>query len=234
MDNELISKTDYDFLINGLLNVTCFGWNRIWTELSIMPLDVGYFRRAILLLIACFLFSPRTVKIILYCLITVHVIFFQHTEIPSYTFMYIVACYITFKYFSFTRVHILSHPIQIFSGRITPQLLNLPVECKTVNCTRSLVRIYLSSLIDSLFIYLPVNTPECSITNKNLAIDLIYTRLVIFRYFSVMCNLYLQLTLNFKSGLFLNTLVRLLLCILLGHDICVTCLLFLFDIHDGS
>ena len=91
-----------------------------------------------------------------------------------------------------------------------------------------------SSLIDSLFIYLPVNTPECSITNKNLAIDLIYTRLVIFRYFSVMCNLYLQLTLNFKSGLFLNTLVRLLLCILLGHDICVTCLLFLFDIHDGS
>ena len=232
MDNELISKTDYDFLINGLLNVTCFGWNRILTELSIMPLDVGYFRRATLLLIACFLFSPRTVKIILYCLITV--IFFQHTEIPSYTFMYIVACYITFKYFSFTRVHILSHPIQIFSGRITPQLLNLPVECKTVNCTRSLVRIYLSSLIDSLFIYLPVNTPECSITNKNIAIDLFYTRLVIFRYFSVMCNLYLQLTLNFKSGLFLNTLVRLLLCILLGHDICVTCLLFLFDIHDGS
>ena len=145
MDNELISKTDYDFLINGLLNVTCFGWNRIWTELSIMPLDVGYFRRAILLLIACFLFSPRTVKIILYCLITVHFIFFQHTEIPSYTFMYIVASYITFKYFSFTRVHILSHPIQIFSGRITPQLLNLPVECKTVNCTRSLVRIYLST-----------------------------------------------------------------------------------------
>ena len=232
MDNELISKTDYDILINGLVNITCFGWDRIWTELSIMPLDVGFFRRAIILFIACFLFSPVTVKIILYCLITV--IFFQHTEISSYTFMYIVTCYITFKYFAFTRVYILSHPIRIFSGRITPQLLNLPVECKAVNCTRSLVRIYLSSLIDSLFIYLPVNTPECSIPNKNPAIDLIYTRLVIFQYFSVKCNLYLQLTLNFKSGLFLNALVRLSLCILLGHDISFTCLFFLFDIHDGS
>ena len=226
MDNEHISKTDYDILINGLVNITCFGWDRIWTELSIMPLDVGYFRRAIILFIACFLFSPVTVKIILYCLITV--IFFQHTEISSYTFMYIATCYITFKYFAFTRVYILSHPIRIFSGRITPQLLNLPVECKAVNCTRSLVRIYLSSLIDSLFIYLPVNTPECSIPNKNPAIDLIYTRLVIFQYFSVKRNLYLQLTLNFKSGLFLNALVRLSLCILIGHDISFTCLFFLF------
>ena len=232
MDNELISKTDYDILINGLVNITCFGWDRIWTELSIMPLDVGFFRRAIILFIACFLFSPVTVKIILYCLITV--IFFQHTEISSYTFMYIVTCYITFKYFAFTRVYILSHPIRIFSGRITPQLLNLPVECKAVNCTRSLVRIYLSSLIDSLFIYLPVDTPECSIPNKNPAIDLIYTRLVIFQYFSVKCSVNLQLTLNFKSGLFLNALVRLSLCILLGHDISFTCLFFLFDIHDGS
>ena len=102
------------------------------------------------------------------------------------------------------------------------------MECKAVNCTRSLVRIYLSSLIDSLFIYLPVNTPVCSIPNKNPAIDLIYTRLVIFQYFSVKRNLYLQLTLNFKSGLFLNALVRLSLCILLGHDISFTCLFFLF------
>ena len=75
-----------------------------------MPLDGGYVRRAILLFIACFLFSPKTIKIILYCLITV--IIFQHTKIFSYTFMYIATCNITFKYFAFTRAYILSHTVE--------------------------------------------------------------------------------------------------------------------------
>ena len=47
------------------------------------------------------------------------------------------------------------------------------------------------------------------------------------------CNLYLQLTLNIKSGLFLDILVRLALCTLLGHDICLpVCSFFLILMMD--